>query len=421
MSNKDTSICQVKMNINWTVVCTLLCIGGALCDKVLYAPIVQTNEGKVRGIVQQSEDGRSVHQYQGIRYGRADRFRKPRPVEPWTGVYNATHWRDACSQTDFDKPPFGPGAQTPTMSEDCLFVNVWRPAEEKTNRSVMFYIHGGSFEHGTIFSVLYDGRYLASHGDVIVVTVNYRLGILGFLYGGTEDAPGNQAVHDQILALRWVRANIHHFGGDPNQITIFGESAGAFSITAMILSPLTKGMFRRAILQSGAPTSLTTNAVNKPLDRARAIGSYMKCTGNTMNETLTCLRGKSVGELLELQKMLKLFGQVPGPIFEDDILPINAVPALKAGKYNKDIDLMYGVTRDEGSIFIAGLFKDLDSNQTVLTVESTHARIVQMLTLVYGNSSQVKEIADFYTKDLNNPSQTELRYFPLIDWPFNAC
>ena len=105
------------------------------------------------------------------------------------------------------------------MSEDCLFVSVWRPQTEKANRAVMVYYHGGSFVSGTIFTTMYGGRYLASR-DVLVVTVNSRLGVLGYLYGNTTEAPGNQAVWDQYLALKWVHENIHAFGGDPKKVTV---------------------------------------------------------------------------------------------------------------------------------------------------------------------------------------------------------
>ena len=158
--------------------------------------------------------------YQGIRYGHAARFAKPVPVKPWTDVYNATHWRDACPQNGFSFPPYNdPNAQTKTMSEDCLFVSVWRPQTEKANRAVMVYYHGGGFTLGTIFTTMYDGRYLASR-NVVVVTVNSRLGVLGYLYGNTTDEPGNLAVWDQYLALKWVHENIHAFGGDPKKVTV---------------------------------------------------------------------------------------------------------------------------------------------------------------------------------------------------------
>jgi carboxylesterase type B len=157
------------------------------------------------------------------------RFQKPLPVSNWEGVYNATKYRNACIQ---------PGKLDPTIiyeevkfDEDCLFLNVWQPPTPLPNgkkRSVMYWIHGGGFEEGTIFSMAYDAGYIAILGDVVVVTVNYRLGPFGFLYGGTDDAPGNAGLYDQILGLKWIRDNIEHFGGDPESVTIFGESAGLY-------------------------------------------------------------------------------------------------------------------------------------------------------------------------------------------------
>jgi carboxylesterase type B len=155
------------------------------------------------------------------------RFQKPLPASNWEGVYNATKYRNACVQpiTENDLP------DETTHGEDCLFLTVWQPSTPLPNgkkRSVMYWIHGGGFETGTIFSFAYDTRYLAILGDVVVVSVNYRLGPFGFLYGGTDDAPGNVGLYDQILGLKWVRDNIEQFGGDPESVTIFGESAGLY-------------------------------------------------------------------------------------------------------------------------------------------------------------------------------------------------
>ena len=347
-------------------------------------------------------------------------------MEPWSDVVEAIHWRHACPQTGFDHPPYeDKTAQTQTMSEDCLFLSVWRPEKEsKVPRSVMVFFHGGSFEHGnvvcelfpefykkflfqgTIFTKMYDGRYLASR-DVIVVTVNYRLGLFGYLYSGTSEALGNQGLQDQLLALKWVHANIHSFGGNPNDVTIFGESAGAFSIVAFTLSPLTKGLFHRAILQSGAATAVTTNEQNQPLKRTEAVAKMVNCPTESMKETLKCLRGKTMEELLKAQAFLKSFGLVPTAIFEDEICPFkNAVPILESGNFNKDIDFMYGVTGDEGSIFLATLMPDLRAEDTSLTVNQTK----ELITKLYINDKFGHEIVDFYMKKLpTNPSQDQLK------------
>ena len=173
----------------------------------------------------------------------AKRFEKPTFAPSWTGVYNATEYRDACPQVGIGKPPPGvPAFQTSTMSENCLYANVWAPVgapSPGTNRSVLVFIHGGGFTGkkrctrfanfctnlkctlflvGTIFNFLVDGRYLAAKGDLVVVAIAYRIGAFGYLYGGTASTPGNLGYHDQILALKWVKANIAAFGGDPSKV-----------------------------------------------------------------------------------------------------------------------------------------------------------------------------------------------------------
>jgi carboxylesterase type B len=168
------------------------------------------------------------------------RFQKPLPTSNWEGVYNATKYRNACIQPDKVEPDNNIPEET-THGEDCLFLSVWQPPTPLPNgkkRSVMYWIHGGGFEAGTIFSLAYDARYIAIFGDVVVVTVNYRLGPFGFLYGGTDDSPGNAGLYDQILGLKWVRDNIEQFGGDPESVTIFGESAGLLFIYLFLIKKI---------------------------------------------------------------------------------------------------------------------------------------------------------------------------------------
>ena len=164
----------------------------------------------------------------------------------WPGdIYNATKLGNSCIQFEnmFVE-------NTTRESEDCLFLNVFKPVTNNEKLlPVMVYIHGGGFQLGSIFFSLSDASFLASYGEVIVVSINYRLGPFGFLYGGNSDAPGNVGFHDQLLGLKWVQENIENFGGDPNKVTIFGESAGSISVSALVQSPLAKNLFIRAIMQ----------------------------------------------------------------------------------------------------------------------------------------------------------------------------
>ncbi|CAG2104218.1 unnamed protein product, partial [Medioppia subpectinata] len=192
----------------------------------------------------------NVDQFVGIPYAEPPvgkhRFAKPEPIsKPFPGIIDATKVKNSCMQN----PSQFPISPDSPLSEDCLVLNIWT-TNTTALKPVMFWIYGGGLIMGSIFQEIYNGSALATK-DVVVVSVNYRLGPFGFLYGDREDAPGNVGFYDQLLGLKWVRENIHSFGGDRDQITIFGESAGSWSVSAHILSPLSKGMFQRAIMENG--------------------------------------------------------------------------------------------------------------------------------------------------------------------------
>lgn len=187
------------------------------------------------------------------------RYRHPRPAEKWSGILNATHQPNSCVQiVDTTFGDFvGADMWNPNtpMSEDCLYVNVFVPHPRPKKSPVMIWIYGGGFFQGTATLDVYDYKTLATEENIILVSLQYRVANLGFLYLGTPDAPGNVGLFDQNLALRWVHDNIHHFGGDPSRVTLFGESAGAVSVSLHLLSPMSRDLFQRAILQSGSPTT----------------------------------------------------------------------------------------------------------------------------------------------------------------------
>ncbi len=188
---------------------------------------------------------------------------------------------------------------------------------------------------------------------------------------------------------------------------IFGESAGVFPISAFSVSPLTKGLFQRAILQSGAPTNANKNSVTQPHKRTELVAQLLACPTDKIANTLTCLKGKSIDQILAAQKTLEALSAVPGAILGDQMLPFeNFVTELNAGRFHKDIDFMYGVTKDEGTFFAGLAFKEFDSNSTVLTVE----KVKEYILKVSLGKSYALEVADFYTKHLkSDASQTELK------------
>ncbi|MGH7317841.1 MAG: carboxylesterase/lipase family protein, partial [Candidatus Rokuibacteriota bacterium] len=217
--------------------------------------LVETRRGRVRGV---TESGLAV--FRGLPFARppvgARRFQPPEPPAPWSGVRDAARFGTSAAQNGALVGPLmslGIGR----TGEDCLYLNVWTPRPDRARRPVLVWIHGGAFILGSGSQLLYDGSRLARRGDVVVVTVNYRLGALGFLgvqdrFGRRLPATGNEGLLDQIAALEWVRDEIAAFGGDPDNVTIFGESAGAMSCATLLGMPRARGLFHRAILQSGA-------------------------------------------------------------------------------------------------------------------------------------------------------------------------
>jgi len=221
------------------------------------SPIVATQLGPVRGL---AVDGGSA--FRKIPFAQPPvgdlRWRRPAPPTAWKGVRDATSFSLPCAQPDLGWN----GVKETGSSEDCLYLNVWTPAASaKSRRPVMVWIHGGAFEGGSGVDPTFDGAALMRHG-VVVVTINYRLGVLGFLTHPDLDAEstrhtsGDYGFYDQLAALRWVQANIARFGGDPRKVTLFGQSAGSASVAALMTSPLSRGLFHQSIMESGAPIGI---------------------------------------------------------------------------------------------------------------------------------------------------------------------
>lgn len=245
--------------------------------------VIRTRNGALRGRYLPYKTGTSggYFGFQGIRYGKAPvgnrRFKAPLPETSWKGIRPAVREGASCPHRNMILENF-------KGNEDCLFLNVYTPklpdADSKLKLPVLFWIHGGGFQFGNGNAFLYGPDYLLPE-NIVIVTFNYRLGALGFLNTGTADAPGNAGLKDQLLALKWVRDNIEFFGGDPKEVTIAGQSAGSASVHYMLLSPLTKGLFKRAIAQSGValnPWAIT----DIPNERAFRLGKALNFqTNNT--------------------------------------------------------------------------------------------------------------------------------------------
>ncbi|MDT5364828.1 MAG: para-nitrobenzyl esterase [Mycobacterium sp.] len=306
--------------------------------------VVQTASGSVRGVV--APDHRL---FAGIPYAAPPvgplRWQPPAPAPRWPGVRDATRLGPRCMQDGTDLEL---GRQT---DEDCLSLNVWTPAAaQNERRPVMVWIHGGSFINGS--GRLYDARWLATRGDIVVVTINYRLGALGFLAHpalGTSGDVGNYGLADQQAALRWVRDNIAGFGGDPDKVTIAGESAGAMSVCDHLVAPGSAGLFRAAIIQSGpcqAQVALP-EAQRASLDYARQAGC-----GDPMSAA-DCLRALPADKLREPVWYFRIGDDaLSGPVTGTATLPVDPVTAFARGGAAK-VPVAIGSNRDEFTLFVA--------------------------------------------------------------------
>lgn len=339
-----------------------------------------------------TDEGRTAV-WRGIRYAEppvgALRWRAPVPAAPWSGVADATAFGGTSPQIPNPAVPQGPAPQ----DEDCLFLNVWRPSLQEAlpgdRRPVMVWIHGGAYTLGSASQPIYDGSRLVEVGDVVLVTLNYRLGALGFLdlrsavsgdsgvsaaAAGSDAFDTNPALRDVLLALGWVRDNIAAFGGDPDRVTVFGQSAGGGIIAALLAAPAAAGLFHRAIVQSAPATSMY--GPERAAAVARRFLEAADATGATPDE----LRALPVGTVL--RAAASVYTGIPqehpgtlafAPSVDGDLLPESPIAVLSAGR-GHPVPLVIGSNRDE-----ATLFKVMRSSLLPLTRRGLDAMFARML------------------------------------------
>jgi len=323
---------------------------------------IQLDAGRVSGLT--VGDARDVRVFKGIPFAAPPvgdlRWKPPQPVKPWDGVRACTEFGPWCPQ-----PTPLLGGAPPKQSEDCLYLNVWTAAKSAADKlPVMFWIHGGGCTTGSGGSPFYNGEHLARQG-VVVVTINYRLGPFGYLAHPllSKESPhgvsGNYGHLDQIAALQWMRKNIAAFGGDPGCVTIFGESAGAMSVCRLMISPHARGLFHRAIAQSGG-----AHGRNRPLREKRGPLAPMETEGERIAQKLGCdraenplaaLRATSAKALLAASMPAQgLFGRGVkfGPVVDGWTIPEDPEVMFEAGRQH-DVPFMAGSNADEGTLFIS--------------------------------------------------------------------
>ncbi|MFB5762815.1 carboxylesterase/lipase family protein [Paenibacillus medicaginis] len=314
---------------------------------------VSTKNGELQGT---EADG--IFSWKGIPFAQPPvgplRFRAPQPPQAWEGIRDASQFGPVCPQPQKSAEGiFGSRTGQPAPSEDCLYLNVWAPKADAPC-PVMVWIHGGTFVTGSGSMSLYNGTALASNGGVVVVTINYRLGPFGFLHLSPfgEDLVSNAGLLDQIAALQWVQENIREFGGDPDNVTIFGESAGAMSIAALLAMPAARGLFRKAILQSGA------SQVLNPKNAAGLAAAFLHELGvdassrerlSTLPTEVIAAAGFKLYEKFGSSGVAMLFQ----PVIDGSSLPEEPQKAIEQGAA-QDVAIMIGTNRDEGAYFVRG-------------------------------------------------------------------
>ena len=319
--------------------------------------IANTRHGAVRGYL-----ATGVSIFKGIRYAAppfgAHRLRPPQPLEAWVGVRDALTYGPKPPQLPYP-PPFDVLLpESAIAGEDCLNLNIWSPDLGSARLPVMVWIAGGEFEHGTAAAPWYDGSRFARDG-IVCVTINYRVGADGFLYLG--DGNANRGLLDQVAALNWVRENIAAFGGDPGNVTVFGESAGAMSIGSLLSMPCAQGLFRRAILQSGAAHPVMSIATAQRVAQHLARKLDVEATRDPISTVPLGRMLQAQAELnadLAAQRDPQRWGKEVAaammpwqPVIDGDILPAHPLDRIAAGA-SADIDVMVGANTDEWRFFL---------------------------------------------------------------------
>ena len=361
-------------------------------------PVVDTTSGKVRGVLHAG-----VHSFRGIPYGAstagANRFLPPRKVEPWTGVRDAFQNGHSSPQVAPAPSAIGAGLRGyAAQGEDCLVLNVFtNGVNDNKKRPVMMWIHGGGYTYGSGGSLGYDGGNLARTGDVVVVCINHRLNIVGHLFlghaGSVIESSGNAGMLDIVAALQWVRDNIANLGGDPGNVTIFGQSGGGGKVSTLLAMPSAKGLFHKAIVESGSTLKQMTK------DEAR----------QTTEKVLAALGPKSPAELQQvpIDKLLAAMGSGTrfGPVVDGSALPHDPFDP-EAPTESLDVPILVGTTETEGSYFAPPELLTLDE-------AAARARLRERL------QSDGDRIYDLFRSSRPKATPSEL-YFTISAFPTSA-
>jgi para-nitrobenzyl esterase len=349
--------------------------------------VVETKSGELEGVFE-----KNLNVFKGVPYAAPPlgdlRWLPPRPVEPWNKIRLAIAYGSVAPQNPESLAVLA-GISEP-QSEDCLFLNIYSPGLDDARRPVMVWIHGGAFSMGSGSDRMFRNSTLAANGGIVLVTINYRLGVLGFLNlnemtNGKIPSTGNEGLQDQVAALRWVKENIARFGGNPDNVTVFGESAGAMSVGCLLNMPEAGGLFHRAILQS------PVGEMARPLDASVKISEvFLKVLGLKAGD-ISALRSLPEEKLLRAQQETAIIaeqGAAPVvPVADGVVIPRMPLESLEAGSGFK-VPTLIGSNRDEDK-----LFSMMNPSVYKIDEEGLHRAIGK-----YVAESDLKKLVDVYRK-----------------------
>lgn len=373
--------------------------------------VTSTTKGKVRGYI---ENG--IYTYKGIPYAQAKRFESAMPLEAWEGVKSTTTYGPVAylmnpTTAVQDESEFVFDHSWGYASEDNLRINVWTPSiKDSKKRAVLFWIHGGGFTAGSSQELpSYDGRNLAEKGDVVVVSINHRLNVLGFLdlsaYGEKYKHSANNSMRDIVEALKWVQLNIENFGGDPNNVTIFGQSGGGAKVNTLMAMPSAEGLFHKAVNQSGAFRSgFQTKEVTQSI--AKETLKILKIKSRNIDRIqeipFSVLSQASQQALQIVAERLAKEGRAPGgfglnwgPSLDGDLIPYD-MSSDNAYEMSKHIPLLIGTTKNEFATFANGRFFGASEETVMKHIEQTYkdkaSAYIAAVRKAYPNDTQPHDL-----------------------------
>ncbi|XP_063801800.1 fatty acyl-CoA hydrolase precursor, medium chain-like [Pseudophryne corroboree] len=398
------------------IILCCLALGSLAAGKEKDRPIVDTQYGKLRGkTLAVKEADRTVDAFYGIPFAKPPvgplRLARPEPPEPWGSIREASENPPMCLQ---NLEILGQLLQMikmkvtfPPVSEDCLYLNIFSPADrgQSARLPVMVFIHGGGLVLGG--ALLYEGSAMSAFENVVVVSIQYRVGLMGFLSSGDKQLPGNYGFFDQVEALRWVQRNIADFGGDPKSVTIFGESSGGASVSALVLSPLAKGLFHRAISESGA--ALMPGLMAKSVQEATSIRNVIAdVAGCDQNKLLDCFKTKTAEEILSIGSKLQL-AVLPASI-DGTFLPKPAEQIL-ADKEINPVPFLAGMSEQEcGWIFVLAM--NISDVIDGMDRETAH-KVLKKVPLLSPLSGAASLLLDEYLGDVTDPAEIRDRFLDM--------